>query len=207
VGGKPAASAAPAVRLTGFVETEGGGESGGGTTTTTPSASAATATLLAPPPTVSGGGVALPPTLAGGVALPRLAPGPARPGARSGGTGAPPGTVDDLASRRARRGLRPGQLDPAALPPPLAARAKELAGRKAYLKNFWYAAALSEAVPAGKPVGVELLGEKLTLFRDSSGAVRALHDVCPHRGAPLHQGWVGKVDGHDCVVCPYHGEF
>jgi len=29
--------------------------------------------------------------------------------------------------------------------------------------------------------------------------------VCPHRGAPLSQGWVSEVQGHDCVVCPYHG--
>ena len=172
-----------------------------------PQASAATATLEAPPTTTAR--PTFPPTLAGGaITLPRPAPGPARTPKAPGG-GAPAAEEEDgQASRRARRGLRPGALDPSALPPPLAARAKELADRQAYLKNFWYAAALSEAVPphGGKPVGVEVLGEKLTLFRDASGAVRALHDVCPHRGAPLHQGWVGKVDGHDCVVCPYHGK-
>ena len=56
-----------------------------------------------------------------------------------------------------------------------------------------------------KPVGVEILGEKLLLFRDSAGKVHCVSDVCPHRGAPLHQGWVSEVNGHDCVVCPYHG--
>jgi len=35
--------------------------------------------------------------------------------------------------------------------------------------------------------------------------VHCLNDVCPHRGAPLSQGWVSEVQGHDCVVCPYHG--
>jgi len=162
---------------------------------------AATATLEAPP-TTTAPHAAFPPTQAGGaITLPRPAPGP-----RVTSPADPPSSEGDLAARRARRGLAPGALDPATLPAPLAARAKELAGRQAYLKNFWYAAALSEAVPADKPVGVELLGEKLTLFRDSAGTVRALHDVCPHRGAPLHQGWVGKVEGHDCVVCPYHGK-
>ena len=114
-------------------------------------------------------------------------------------------------------------------------------------------------------MGVEILGEKVVLFRDAQGAIQCLHDVCPHRGAPLHrvrpprpsplhaclclrltvllpkqqcrhfhthmlwaqksdgmaasacarhafmgvtialQGWVAEVEGHDCVVCPYHG--
>lgn len=35
--------------------------------------------------------------------------------------------------------------------------------------------------------------------------VHCLNDVCPHRGAPLSQGWVSEIKGHDCVVCPYHG--
>lgn len=35
--------------------------------------------------------------------------------------------------------------------------------------------------------------------------MHCLNDVCPHRGAPLSQGWVSEVQGHDCVVCPYHG--
>ena len=38
-----------------------------------------------------------------------------------------------------------------------------------------------------------------------SPQVHCLNDVCPHRGAPLSQGWVSEVQGHDCVVCPYHG--
>lgn len=54
-------------------------------------------------------------------------------------------------------------------------------------------------------MGVEILGEKVVLFRDSNGAIHCINDVCPHRGAPLHQGWVAEVAGHDCVVCPYHG--
>ena len=45
-----------------------------------------------------------------------------------------------------------------------------------------------------------MLGEKLVLFRDKQGKVQCLSDVCPHRGAPLHKGWVDTVDGHDCVV-------
>lgn len=44
------------------------------------------------------------------------------------------------------------------------------------------------------------------LFRDpATGKVGCLDDVCPHRGAPLSEGWVEKKNGHSCVVCPYHG--
>ena len=78
--------------------------------------------------------------------------------------------------------------------------------------SFWGQIVLTGCALAGiaenvkeKPVGVEILGEKVVLFRDSTGTVRCINDVCPHRGAPLHQGWVAEVAGHDCVVCPYHG--
>ena len=114
-----------------------------------------------------------------------------------------------LADRRQRSGLAPGALDPSN---PLGRRAKELAGRRAYLKNFWYAVALSEEVKNdGKPHGVTALGRRLALFRDEGdeGRVKAVSDVCPHRGAPLHRGWVtdgvAGAKGHSCVVCPYHG--
>ncbi len=65
--------------------------------------------------------------------------------------------------------------------------------------------AISEQVTADKPLGVEMLGMRLSLFRDANGVVRAVSDVCPHRGAPLSKGWVEKQNGHNCVVCPYHG--
>eukprot|EP00882_Tetradesmus_deserticola_P000142 GHRQ01000160.1.p1 GENE.GHRQ01000160.1~~GHRQ01000160.1.p1 ORF type:complete len:682 (+),score=313.23 GHRQ01000160.1:310-2355(+) len=88
-------------------------------------------------------------------------------------------------------------------------RDKELADRKAYLKNFWYAAALSSALPAKgkKPLGVDILGSRITLFRDETGKVVAVDDTCPHRGAPLGEGWTttDKATGKTCVVCPYHG--
>ena len=43
-----------------------------------------------------------------------------------------------LAEKRERMGLRPGQLDPQTSE--IGHRMRELAGRKAYLRNFWYAA-------------------------------------------------------------------
>lgn len=49
------------------------------------------------------------------------------------------------------------------------------------------AAALSQNI-GKEPVGVEMLSEKLVLFRNNEGKVVAINDVCPHRGAPLHKG-------------------
>ena len=43
-----------------------------------------------------------------------------------------------MAEKRERMGLRPGQLDPQTSE--IGHRMRELAGRKAYLRNFWYAA-------------------------------------------------------------------
>ncbi|KAK9837299.1 hypothetical protein WJX81_004912 [Elliptochloris bilobata] len=124
------------------------------------------------------------------------APQPERIGAR------PPAGPSALVDQRVKRGLKPGQLDPETAD--FAHRMRELTGRRSYLLNFWYAAGISEKVGT-KPLGVEVLGQKLVLFRGRDGVVHCLHDICPHRGAPLHLGWVAEVGGHDCVVCPYHG--
>jgi phenylpropionate dioxygenase-like ring-hydroxylating dioxygenase large terminal subunit len=87
------------------------------------------------------------------------------------------------------------------------ARAKALRDRGKYLKNFWYAAALSTDVTPDKPTGVEMLGMKLVLIRDrATGAVACLQDACPHRGAPLSTGWMTQLNGDtSAVVCGYHG--
>lgn len=89
--------------------------------------------------------------------------------------------------------------------PQHAKRAKELRDRRGYLKNVWYAAAISEKV-GKKPVEVELCGKQMVLWREeATGRVRCIDNACPHRGAPLSGGWITEKEGHSCVVCPYHG--
>jgi vanillate O-demethylase monooxygenase subunit len=74
-------------------------------------------------------------------------------------------------------------------------------------------AGISEQVGT-KPVGVEILGMKLVLFRGKDGTVKCVNDVCPHRGAPLHRGWVQEVNmpvtfhkhcillwTDECIIC------
>lgn len=68
------------------------------------------------------------------------------------------------------------------------------------LFNMWYVAAdLSEITD--KPKHVQILGQKLVVFRAADGSIACLSDICIHRGASLSAGRV--VDG--CVECPYHG--
>lgn len=56
-----------------------------------------------------------------------------------------------LADRRAGRGLKPGQWDPAAQGALLDTRSQELLERKSYLRNFWYAAGTYHMLPLFAP--------------------------------------------------------
>ncbi len=69
-----------------------------------------------------------------------------------------------------------------------------------FARNAWYVACTPDEF-ADKPLGRTVCGEPLVFYRDGSGAVAALEDFCPHRGAPLSLGRVceGKL------VCGYHG--
>lgn len=68
------------------------------------------------------------------------------------------------------------------------------------LKNFWYACEFSHTI-TNQPKQIELWKQKIVLYRDSSGKLVALRDICPHRGTALSLGNVEK----DCLRCPYHG--
>ncbi|MGL6096065.1 MAG: Rieske 2Fe-2S domain-containing protein [Fimbriiglobus sp.] len=52
-----------------------------------------------------------------------------------------------------------------------------------------------------KPVGIQVAGRLVCLYRDSKGSVAAIDDVCPHRRLKLSYG---RVVG-DKVECKYHG--
>ncbi len=69
-----------------------------------------------------------------------------------------------------------------------------------YPKNTWYVACTPDEIADG-PLGRQICGESMVFYRDGDGAVHALDDFCPHRGAPLSLGRV--VDGQ--LVCGYHG--
>lgn len=69
------------------------------------------------------------------------------------------------------------------------------------LASYWHPVAFSAAL-GREPLGTVLLGERVVVWRDASGAAVAARDRCPHRGTALS---LGTVDDRGCLVCPYHG--
>jgi len=70
------------------------------------------------------------------------------------------------------------------------------------MRLYWQPAALAEELPAERPVkAIQLLGEKLVLFRDGSGRYGLVDRACPHRGADLAFG--RPEDGG--LRCSFHG--
>src|SRR6202046_116600 len=71
------------------------------------------------------------------------------------------------------------------------------------MRESWVPAMLSSELPTpdSDPVRVMLLGEQLIGFRDTSGKVGLIQNLCPHRGASLFYGR-NEEGGLRCV---YHG--
>ena len=54
------------------------------------------------------------------------------------------------------------------------------------------------------PISIEVAGFSLVVWQNPlSLEWSVMHDVCPHRQAPLSEGRVDAVSG--CIECPYHG--
>jgi phenylpropionate dioxygenase-like ring-hydroxylating dioxygenase large terminal subunit len=68
------------------------------------------------------------------------------------------------------------------------------------LLNQWYLVCRASDV-AAKPIRLTRLGRNIALWRDPGGALHAVEDFCPHRGARLSMGHV--LD--DGLACAYHG--
>lgn len=66
--------------------------------------------------------------------------------------------------------------------------------------NAWYVACTPDEI-ADKPLGRQICGQRMVIYRKASGDAVALEDFCPHRGAPLSLGFVRG----DNLVCGYHG--
>lgn len=70
------------------------------------------------------------------------------------------------------------------------------------LRQYWMPAALSEELEGDRPVvPVNLLGEKLALYRDSEGQLALIERHCAHRGADMTFGRIEEGG----IRCPFHG--
>lgn len=67
--------------------------------------------------------------------------------------------------------------------------------------NVWTPVTLARRLKAGRPLPVQVAGEKVVFFRSAEGRVSALLDRCPHRGVALS---LGKVTPSGCLECPFH---
>ena len=109
-----------------------------------------------------------------------------------------------IPSRPARPGLTPGQWDPEQ--GDIARREVERISQQSYLQNFWYCvmSGVDAALPAGQLAEARVMGKSIAFWRAANGEVRAISNICSHRGAQLSKGWLDTVDGESCVRCPYH---
>jgi phenylpropionate dioxygenase-like ring-hydroxylating dioxygenase large terminal subunit len=72
-----------------------------------------------------------------------------------------------------------------------------------FMREYWVPAALSSELPQpdSDPLRVMLLGEQLIAFRDTSGTVGLIQNLCPHRGSSL---FLGRNEENG-IRCVYHG--
>lgn len=76
------------------------------------------------------------------------------------------------------------------------------ADRSVWFKNWW-AIAATDALDETRPNPLELMGDKLVAWKDAEGQWVVQADRCPHRSAPLSDGFVAK--DRQAIVCSYHG--
>jgi phenylpropionate dioxygenase-like ring-hydroxylating dioxygenase large terminal subunit len=68
-------------------------------------------------------------------------------------------------------------------------------------KNCWYPITFIQDFPSNRPYGFTLYDEPFVLFKNKSGKLACLQDICPHRAAQLSDGQI--MDGK--IECLYHG--
>lgn len=63
----------------------------------------------------------------------------------------------------------------------------------------------SSMLQKNQPLKISLYGKDYVLWKEQTGQVNALDNVCPHMGAMLSEGWCEALpDGSSKIVCPFH---
>jgi 5,5'-dehydrodivanillate O-demethylase len=70
-----------------------------------------------------------------------------------------------------------------------------------FMRQFWICIQRSEDLPKGRAKPIRIMSEDFTLYRGETGKVHVVDNACPHRGAPMHLGWIED----EAIRCVYHG--
>ncbi|TDC31468.1 (2Fe-2S)-binding protein [Micromonospora sp. 15K316] len=72
------------------------------------------------------------------------------------------------------------------------------------ISQGWHPLGDMASLPQRQLITREIDDVSVILYRHGDD-VTVMLERCPHQSGPLGQGEVQQVDGHDCVVCPWHG--
>ncbi|PZG11118.1 (2Fe-2S)-binding protein [Micromonospora craterilacus] len=72
------------------------------------------------------------------------------------------------------------------------------------ISDGWHSIAEMASLPQRKLVTRKVDEVSLVLYRHGD-EVTVMLERCPHQSGPLGEGEVTEIDGHACVVCPWHG--
>ncbi|GAA4566018.1 hypothetical protein GCM10023176_15320 [Micromonospora coerulea] len=72
------------------------------------------------------------------------------------------------------------------------------------ISDGWHSLADMATLPQRQLVTREVDDVSVILYRHGD-EVTVMLERCPHQSGPLGQGEVQEINGHDCVVCPWHG--
>jgi nitrite reductase/ring-hydroxylating ferredoxin subunit len=70
-----------------------------------------------------------------------------------------------------------------------------------FMRQFWHAVCRSSDLPGGSAKPLRIMSENFAIYRTQAGVPQVVAYRCPHRGAPLHLGWVED----EAIRCVYHG--
>lgn len=70
------------------------------------------------------------------------------------------------------------------------------------LRQYWHPLCTTDSLNPKRPLRtVEIMGERIVVYRSGASSYSAFPEKCPHRGASLEYGF---IEG-DCLRCSYHG--
>ena len=79
----------------------------------------------------------------------------------------------------------------------------QLEAQKIFHREWVFVCSKQQLPKAGDFFALRLAGEALVIIHGHDGQLRALSNICRHRGTPLLPEGFGNVEKY--VVCPYHG--